>query len=264
MRNNHKPIKATTSYIRWIIIVLILMASGVFVRSFVAHDTSLQVPVVKEIEQEPTEADSEISGKYYGLCTKNSVRSVKDFRSTVEKDPVLARHFEGFNWQTAHLGRQDNEVWTYVSYRKGEIIRRTSKPVRLPKGDGYITDGTRVVRTFCCNDYVIAPASERVDGPPRPEPLERVDGPPRPIAGPEPDIDIPTHETPPLLDKSLVTVPSSITPISNGGGGGSNSFSVYSTGTQPNKPTTSIPEPSTFILLIAGITVITFLRSKTK
>lgn len=148
-QNNHKQTRAATSYIKWPIIVVILIASAILIRSIiknkevVAHETSVRIatnsqPAAMEKEQEPTEANSEISGKYYGLCTKNSVRSVKDFQSTVEKDPVLSNHFQGFNWQAAHLGKQDHEVWTYVTYRKGGIISRTSKPVKLPKGDEYM------------------------------------------------------------------------------------------------------------------------------
>lgn len=261
---------AATRYIRWSIIVFVLIASGILIHSFVkdkevqggdAHKATVQVPVEKL--QEPTEADSEISGKYYGLCAKNSIRSVKDFRSTVENDPVLARHFEGFNWQTAHLGKQDNDVWTYVSYRKDEMIMRTSKPVRLPKGDGYITDGTRMVRTFCCNDYIAAPPPGKAN----PGPSERVDGPPRRIAGPVEGTpaDPVSNPLPPPIDKSLESFPTSYTPTffggggGNGGNGGNGGFGAYSSGTKPNDTITATPEPSTFILLIAGITVIAFL-----
>jgi hypothetical protein len=277
--NNHKPIKATTSYLRWSIIVVVVLASGILVRSFFknkdagTHNASAQVAmkieqVAVEKEQEPTEANSEIAGKYYGLCAKSSVHSVKDFRSTVEKDPVLASHFEGFDWQTAHLGKQDTEVWTYVTYRKDKIIGRTSKPVKLPQGDEYITDGTRMVRTFCCNDYVAAPPPGKTS----PGPSERVDGPPRRITDPfskiatqGPPITALLNELPPPVDKSLEAFPTNYRPTvyGGGGGGGSTVYGIYSTGTKPSPPTTTVvPEPSTIILLCAGITAIVLLRSK--
>lgn len=106
--------------------------------------------------EERLDANSEINGVYYGLCPKNSVTSVESFRNLVVKDPVLSRHYSGFHWDAAKIGSQNEEVWTYVSYRKGETIKRTSKPIRLPKGDRYITDGNLLVRTFCCNDYDLA------------------------------------------------------------------------------------------------------------
>jgi len=167
------------------LVILAVVATGLLVRSLLKKDMPVaqKAPIVVALaeNEEPEDASSEISGKYYGLCEKNSVHSVADFRKTVQNDAVLSAHFAGFNWESAELGKQDKDVWTFVSYRKGEVIRRTSKPVRLPKGDGYISDGTRIVRTFCCNDYEIAPPPVKVSlAPPlTPVPDERVDGPPR-------------------------------------------------------------------------------------
>jgi hypothetical protein len=132
------------------------------------------------VEEEPADASSEIAGKWYGLCKKNSIHSVEDFRKTVESDPVLAKHFSGFDWKNARMGRLEEPLLTYVSFRKGDIIRQTRKPVKLPKGDQYITDGNRYVRTYCGNDYVIAPAApvSSIDDPPN----ESVAGPARQLS----------------------------------------------------------------------------------
>lgn len=105
------------------------------------------------------DASSEINGKWRGVCKKNSIHSVEDFRRTVQNDPVLSKHFAGFNWEKAKLGKQDDERFVFVSHRKGDVIKKTSKPIRLPKGDGYITDGTQIARTFCCNDFTISPSA---------------------------------------------------------------------------------------------------------
>lgn len=113
--------------------------------------------VAEEEFEEPTDPSGEINGKWYGLCQKNSIQSVEDFRRTVADDSVLAEHFSGFNWENAKLGEQDEETKVHVSYRKDNVIRQTSKLVKLPKGDRYITDGTHIVRTACCNDYVVPP-----------------------------------------------------------------------------------------------------------
>jgi hypothetical protein len=94
---------------------------------------------------------------------------VSDFHKTVQSDPILAAHFSDFDWDNASMGKLEHSLWTYVTYRKDDKIATTRKLIILPRGDGYISDGKRQVRTYCCNDYVAAarpsddPTRERVD-----------------------------------------------------------------------------------------------------
>ncbi|GAM08096.1 hypothetical protein OR1_00367 [Geobacter sp. OR-1] len=208
------------------------------------------------------DVSSEMDGKYYGLCKKNSIKSVEDFRRTVAQDPALSAYFAGFNWESARLGKLDKELWTYVAYRKGDTIRRTSKPIRLPKGDGYISDGVRTVRTYCCNDYVIAQPpveislstkpDECVDGPQirMAKSAERVDGPPR-----QHSVGAPSEESVGAVPEALAKV-SYYDPISY-----SNfhetTFRVYSS---PQHETIVTPEPGTMYLMGGGAAVIALLR----
>lgn len=106
--------------------------------------------------REPDDHRSEIAGKWYGLCPKDSIHSVDDFRRVVGADPLLAEHFNDFRWDRARMGKLTSGIWTHVTYRKGGRILTTRRVIRLPKGDGYITDGSRWVRTYCGNDYVLA------------------------------------------------------------------------------------------------------------
>lgn len=142
-------------------------------------------PVVQGPVEEPETASSEIKGKWYGLCKKNVVKNIEDFRVVVGNDPVLTAHFADFDWVHAKTGNLDEAIWTEVSYRKGDAIAKTRKKIKLPKGDGFITDGKRRVRTYCCNDYVVdppptevqaTPLTEKVDNPVRRQ--EMVAGPP--------------------------------------------------------------------------------------
>lgn len=158
------------------------------VKSLLTKEKTATKPIqIAQVDIQEPDASSEMGGKYYGLCKKNSIHSVEDFKKTVQRDATLANHFADFNWDSARIGKLDHELWTYVAYRRGETIQRTSKPVRLPKGDGYITDGTRTVRTFCCNDYVVADPPRKVTEAP---PTEQVAGPPRRIGKALDEIDL--------------------------------------------------------------------------
>jgi hypothetical protein len=103
------------------------------------------------------DAGFERDGKWYGLCKKNSVHSINDFRNTVSEDQVLKTHFADFKWEKAGMGKLEKSILAYVYFRKNGKIFRKAKPITLPAGDEYITDGNIRVRTNCCNDYTEKP-----------------------------------------------------------------------------------------------------------
>lgn len=114
--------------------------------------------VTKKAKHEDFEdASFESSGQWYGLCSKNAVTSVEDFRRIVQKDQILSSHFAAFDWRRARIGNLLKPISVYVSFRKKGRIFRKETPIILPKGDRYITDGNMFVRTYCCNDFVVAP-----------------------------------------------------------------------------------------------------------
>jgi len=186
------------------------------------------------------DASSEVNGEWRGVCKKNSIHSVEDFQRTVQNDAVLSSHFSGFNWENAKIGKQDEEILAYVAHRKGDVIKKTSKPIRLPKGDGYITDGVRVARTYCCNDINMTPSA----GTPREElpPIAMT-----PSAG-EPGEGIPFAVLPAVHSWEFFPASSSRSP---------NSSHV--------PESKSVPEPATMLLFgfgIAGLAAV--LRRKSK
>lgn len=258
---------ASTKRLGMLFLVLLAIAAiGLLIRSFLPPGKAVTRagrpgPAVAS-SQEPADASSELDGTYYGLCRKQSVHSVGDFYNTVRNDPVLKAHFAGFNWDAARLGKQERDVWAYVSYRKGDLIRRTSKPVRLPRGDGYVTDGTRVVRTYCCNDYVLASHPVR--------PVERVDAPPRRMYSKSASVDElpqesaswpPAEDATPVVPESLESLHGDGEPLRfhppgpavspHSGGNGDLPFRPYSS-PKNNGDHVVTPEPGTVALVGAG------------
>lgn len=153
--------------LRWILLLLLLVASVAFNiifynRLISSRDTLKAVEKQKQAAMvdatEPLTENSESpTGVWYGLCRKNSIKTIEDFKKTVETDPVLTKHFADFDWGNARIGKLDQDIFAHLAYRKNERIWTTRRLIRLPKGDGYLTDGNRWVRTFCCNDYVAGP-----------------------------------------------------------------------------------------------------------
>jgi hypothetical protein len=201
-------------------------------------------------EEDSLDSDFENQGKWYGLCSKNSVSSVEDFRKTVSEDPALQTHYAGFNWEKASLGNLKGPMLAYVYFRKDDKIFRKEKPIKLPAGDGYITDGSRTVRTYCCNDYT--------PGPPLAE---------SPDVGASVSASAPVQSSP-SLPGGQASSPSGSAgsgPMAAVGawiGGWSNSSSSpnlysYNPGPPPGPPPTPVPEPGTGLLL--GVGVATFL-----
>jgi len=85
------------------------------------------------------------------------VGSAEELRQIADHDPVVAQHFQGFDYPQAHLVTVSDKQLMYVAFRKGDKVYWTRKKVALHPGETLITDGKIVARTRCGNRVAVAP-----------------------------------------------------------------------------------------------------------
>jgi hypothetical protein len=99
-----------------------------------------------------------------------------------ERDPVVAGHYRGFQRNRLRTVQAAVRRPVYVSYRRGESIYWTHRPVYLHDGETLLTDGVLYARARCGNrisetpqqpvDAAMEPPPEILDTPGLPEPPE--------------------------------------------------------------------------------------------
>lgn len=184
----------------------------------------------------------------------------------VQNDPVVARHYAGFQVAKTRIVKLDHSELMYVSYRIGNDVFWTKHPLFLPAGESILTDGRSAARTRCGNRLSATPAVPISPNQPRPEAMGVVPNLDQPIdAMPQPELSLllpptalfPTPSTPMALvtpgnEGSIGSLPSPIPPLVFpvvGGGPGSPVVPVL-------PPPVATPEPPTLLLLLAGFGVI--------
>jgi len=85
------------------------------------------------------------------------IESVEELQKIVQRDPVAAQQFEGFDFQHAHLVQVSERQLMYVAYRMGNKVYWTRKKILLHPGETLISDGKIVARTRCGNRVALAP-----------------------------------------------------------------------------------------------------------
>lgn len=79
------------------------------------------------------------------------IANAEELQQAMDRDPVVAREFEGFDFQRAHLVQVSQKQSMHVAYRKGDKVYWTRKKLPLQAGETLITDGKIVARTRCGN-----------------------------------------------------------------------------------------------------------------
>jgi hypothetical protein len=191
------------------------------------------------------------------------VRSAGELREIAAHDPVVAKHYAGFDYARARVIEVDRPRMVYVSYRRAGEVHWSSKQASLHKGEKLLTDGRITARTRCGNQVSVLPQANTSPQEPTMAELERPDA----VASGTEQL-FPQSATALQLDP-LIPIgppyagfpqPGTFMPLPFGGGGtpvscppdkkkktGTNNCE---TPTPPPPP--AVPEPSTVVLMFSG------------
>ncbi len=173
-----------------------------------------------------------------------------ELKRAMEYDPVVSRHFRGFDYRRAHLVKVSAEQAMYVSYRIGNKVYWTRRKVSLHPGETLITDGTIAARTRCGNRVAAVPLDTGSPLEPSPDELEWPilprDPVPTPPAlatlNPSPE-KLPPAVTPAAKHKGWWFLPPIYIPPGSSGGGGGGPLAVT-------------PEPGSILLISSGLAAV--------
>ena len=75
----------------------------------------------------------------------------QELKTALTNDPVAAGHYAGFDVARTRVVQLKHDELMYVSYRMNDRIYWTSKRLMLPAGETVLTDGENEARTRCGN-----------------------------------------------------------------------------------------------------------------
>ena len=172
----HRPEGPRRSYARTRFLVLLLFAATAaitwqFARqqsvSSLSHPSSKpspnRLPEIQGDKSSPANragyslATHAVRPTYLYSIIPGGVDSAEELRQVVARDPVVAKHFQGFDYQHAHLVEVSGKQAMYVAYRKGDKVYWTRKKIALHPGEKLISDGKITARTRCGNRVAVAP-----------------------------------------------------------------------------------------------------------
>ncbi len=83
--------------------------------------------------------------------------SVDELKKAIDSDPVVAGHYENFDLSKTRVEKLTKPKVMYVSYRLGNDIYWTRKPLVIRAGEKVLTDGENIARTRCANQLSLIP-----------------------------------------------------------------------------------------------------------
>jgi len=154
-----------------------------------------------EFQDYPSRPSSFVRGEnrlvYPYSVIPGGIRTLADLKLAMADDPIVARQFQGFNFQHAQLVQVAQKQSMFVAYRVGQKVYWTRKKLALHPGETLVTDGNITARTRCGNRVAkvpqdtgspVEPPEEAFNRPygaliaaPVPDPMKADPGPAAPI-----------------------------------------------------------------------------------
>jgi len=112
------------------------------------HASDVALPLLAQPEPASQMEDRAV---YPYSVVPGGVKDAQELKWAAEHDPVVARHYAGFDYDHARVVRLVLARTAYISYRIGNKVYWTRRRITLKKGETVITDGKMTARTRCAN-----------------------------------------------------------------------------------------------------------------
>ena len=134
-------------------------------RRRVAPSLTRRSPVARPTGSVSTRASvaAPVRPVYRHSVVPGGVRSPEEIACVIQRDKVVAAHYKDITPQLMRNERLQQPLLAHVSYRLGDKVYWTKKPVQLPKNEPIMTDGKTSIRERCGNLISmepLAPVSE--------------------------------------------------------------------------------------------------------
>lgn len=119
----------------------------------------------KRLQTFPEIPADRIRPLYHFSLIPRGVADLADLRMRVMTDPILMAAFAGFDWEHARQITFPHDVDLYAMYRRGDVVRWTTKTIHIPAGTVAFSDGRMTVLARCGNLVAFNPQepSEPID-----------------------------------------------------------------------------------------------------
>lgn len=90
---------------------------------------------------------------------EGGARSADELKQAMAEDTVVAAHYADFDLENTKVVRLEQPKLAHVSYRVGNAVYWTRKPLVIGAGETVLTDGVHVARTRCANQLADMPGA---------------------------------------------------------------------------------------------------------